>query len=483
MTSFEIKVRLFLWPAFLLAVSFFLYMFVVPTGRIVYKYDLNGKNTFIGKIAPSDRLLSDGKTIVGDPVYITLYTPRSFDKAIMTLKYKTLNNSNLAPVVEAGVLVDGQSWRYDLLPVENKLLDKISLSWNEIREGDIVLFQRGSSATSTKKYSTISGFLDDLPDLEEIALYNYDLKREYFIEDYVGASKTKEINIPIRSSYQFYTYIKDEDADFDFYFVDLNRNKDNDDIDILFYCDDEIIDSRHVDDDGVLGDSGEESVVRNIRLKTPSLPEGVYKIEVRVNDDIVTKKIITEQSKIAFINNIWLADGGDNDIELYTNSKVLNVKTINPDSLQTIEFRGRTFELEETYKQFSVEYASTSRKIKLEKDDLIIAGLGVFGFSEEELVDPRFKKIDSNIDIDGDGINYILANYKSPGYDGEWKIVDLEFDLSKAYRENKKYNFIISLPGLKAEDMIGRLEIDEIDFSLNGTGLLKYIKRYYNDKI
>jgi len=477
MTNPVIKLRIFLWSILGFAVFFVLFMAVIPGGKITYSHDFEGADSFIGRLTPIERVKSDGKTIIADPVYFSLYTPRAFNAAKMILKYKRIDDTNSSPLVEAGVLVDGRSWRYDLVPVDNRIIDQISLVWKTVREGDIVLLQREDISTSTKKYSSIKEFLEDLPSLDSVALYNYDLKTDYILDNYLKQDELQENFHSIRSSYEFYTYIKDEDLDFKFTFFDLNKNKDKDAIDILVYYQDEVIDSKHLDDDGNFTDNGEMGKTRDLVLKIPGLPEGVYKIAMKGNDDIVTKNILTKQQKIAFINNLWLADEGGGNTTLYTNSKILNVKTSNPASLQKIYFRGEELDLNETYKQFSVKSASTSRKIELQKDGVVLAGSGVFSFNDDNLVDPGIKKVDANIDINKAGINYILADYKSPSVDGEWNVVELEFDLSRAYREENKYNFIISIPGMLAEEKNNGIEIGEIAFDLTGTSLFKYLKR------
>lgn len=473
-----IKLRIFLWSLLVLAVFLILYMFVVPSGKITYVSDLKSKNSFIGDLSPKNRVIPDLGTMIGDPVYFSLYTPRKFNTARLTLKYKKIGDFNNLPIIESGVLVDGQTWRYNLAPVENQTIDMLDLAWSTIRENNTILLQREDSSTSTKKYARVEEFLEDLPNPGEIGLYNYDLKTDYVLENYSKSEEENDNFHPIRGSYEFYTYIKDEELDFKFSFFDLNKNKDEDSVDIHLYYSDEIIDSKHLGDDGNTNDNGKRSDIFEENIKIPGLPEGVYKIEIKTNDDIVTQKITTKQQKIAFINNLWLTDRGDKKFSLFTDSKILNVKTTNPDSLQKINFKGEILDLNETYKQFSIKSASTSDEIYLEKDGVIIAGSGVFGFNAESLVNPKFKKIDSNININDEGINYVLADYQKPIEDGDWRVATIDFDLSQAYREDGKYNFVISVPGLLAEEKSDRgIEIDEVRFDLTGTSLLEFIKR------
>ena len=473
-----IKLRIFLGLVLAVVVAWLLYMVVVPGGKITYTYDfkeknyrLSGANKFIGKLMPEERVepISGGEQkIIGDPVYFSLRLPRKFNKAKLTLEYK---NESERPLLEAGVLMDKIIWRYQLQPIENKIIDKLALVWSMIEEEEIMLLQR------EKKYEAIENFLANLPPAEEIAIYKYDLKRGYLIKDYEAGKVRQEINYSLCGPYQFYTYIKNEDLDFTFTLFDLNQNKDRDAIDINLYYDDKLIASRHLDDDGIKTDNGETGEARNLDFKEAGLPEGVYKIELRANDDIVTKKIITGQSKIAFLNKIWLADENDKDISLYTDSQIINAQTINPASLQTIKAGDKELEISSTYRQFSQLLENKGSEIKIARGDIILAGNGVFSFNPENLLDPNFKKVDESFSARAEGINYILASYRIPEEKDGWKVAQAEFDLNNAYREWNKNSFIISIPGLKADDEINdNIQIRGIKIELEGKTLLEKLK-------
>ncbi|MCK4554646.1 hypothetical protein KAU19_06855 [Candidatus Parcubacteria bacterium] len=518
-----IKLRIFLWLVLVGVVGWLLYMAVVPSGKISYTYDFTKDSYFIKKLTPEERvkpIVGGKQTIIGDPVYFALRTPRRFNKARLTLKYRHNKDtecpighsvSGCIPVIEAGILVDKTIWRYNLQPIENRIIDELAMAWNVINENGIMLLQR------EKKYNSINDFLNNISvkisenQWSEIALYNYNLKQEFLLADYAPINNAAETNIEgeipesslqylsLRGPYQFYTYIKSEDFDFIFSFYDLNKNQDSDPIDLHLYYDNQLIDSKHLDDDGITDDSGALADERSVEFHLANLPEGVYKIELRVNDDIITKSITTKQQKMAFINKLWLADGGNNDINLYTDSKLINAQTVNPGSLQTIKIISSApsaaaalgaINIDQTYKQFSATVSSSTTKLTLEKDDMILSGSGVFSFSRDSLINPNFKKVDSYLDIDNNGINYVLAKYDLPmeenatpnlpkGNSGGqgWKIAFAEFDLTKAYREDNKYSFLISIPGLRADDdMDDWIEIDEISIDLEGVGFLNKIK-------
>ncbi|PIR13389.1 hypothetical protein COV49_02375 [Candidatus Falkowbacteria bacterium CG11_big_fil_rev_8_21_14_0_20_39_10] len=482
MNKFIVKLRIFLWLVLTVVVGSSFWLGIVPSGKIVYISDFEKENEFVQKLTPEERVKpaeNGTQKIIGNPVYFSLRTPRKFEKAKLTLKYKNSQNISL---LEAGVLVDKQIWRYDLKPIENKVIDDLSMVWDVIRERDTVLLQR------EKKFNSLGDFLNNLPARDEIALYNYSLDKEFILSDY---KKEKELNskalelssFSLRGNYQFYTYIKDENLSFNFTFQDLNQNQDADQVDINVYYQNQLIDSRHLDDDGITVDFRGASQARALDLNLASLPEGVYKIEVRAGDDIVSQEIKTSQTKVAFINKIWLLAAGKENFSVFTDSNLVGAQTINPASRQTLKINGEDLEISETYKMFSQKTGMALAEIKLQKDGIILSGDGVFSFSEGSLINPDFKKVTPDLDIDRAQINYILADYRGPSQDGEWKVATAEFDIANAYREFSKNSFIISVPALSAEDDIDDyIKIDEIKVELEGKSLWEKLREVISNK-
>lgn len=123
MGKWVIKLRIFLWSTLILVVAWLLYMGVVPFGKISYVYDFTKENYFIRKLAPESRVLpvkNGSQIIIEDPIYFIARTSRTFDKAVVTLKYKSKTD---LPLVQLGVLMDKSAWNYELKPIENKTLD------------------------------------------------------------------------------------------------------------------------------------------------------------------------------------------------------------------------------------------------------------------------------------------------------------------------------------------------------------------------
>ncbi|MCK4539662.1 hypothetical protein KAU09_00735 [Candidatus Parcubacteria bacterium] len=479
-----IKFRIILFLLLFMSVCFFFHKAIVPSGKIVYVNNFEKENYFLGKLSPGERVAMGDKKIeniiIANPVYFNLYTPRAFDKAVLKYRYKNICK---IPLIETGALVDKNAWRYDLKPVENRLIDQLSLVWNEIREGDEILLVRpetlgGEAGTS---YSNIKDFISNPPSFNQVAAYNYNLNLNYFLEDYHPSEFATQDIPALRGAYQFFVYLKNENLDLNFIFYDLNKNKDSDDFDIRLYFNNELIDFKHIEDDGNISDNGEFSRENNFHVYLANLPEGAYKIEVKANNDIITKTIKSAHKKMAFIHKLELFNSGNQDIKLYTDSNLIQATTIFPESLQTVKINENNLDINETYKQFEISTGNqgTSSEILLQKDGLILSGDGVFAFNPFSLINPKIKKADYNLDVNKAGINYIIAKYKTPQKIGEWSMAEVEIDLAQAYRENNKNSFIISAPALKQKDK-KKLYFDLIEIELNGRSLRDKINNLWN---
>ncbi|MEA3449486.1 MAG: hypothetical protein U9Q85_00670 [Patescibacteria group bacterium] len=467
----NIKIRILLFSILLIIIFCLLYLSVVPFGNIAYTQNFRADNYFISKISPAERVISEsgGIKIIGDPVYFNLCTSRNFDKATITYKFKT--NIDKA-IIESGPLVDKTIWQYKLKPIYNSIIDNLFLNGHVLEQEGNLFWQK------EKKYSSLEDFLVSKPNLDELAFYHYDWPHDFILPDYATSSAKQVINYPLRGAYQFYTYIKDELLDFSFDFSDLNQNSDKDKIELFLLYDNEVINSRLLDD--IKTQENKEVEGRGqVNFKIFSLPEGLYKIELRANNDIVTKSIETRQNKLSFINKVELLRDDNTDIKIYTNSNQIQATTIYPDRLQTIKTANGDFEIKTTYQQhqFDVLASNASSSISeliLEKDGLKISGNGVFAFAEQALLNPTLKKLDRNLDINS--INYLLAEYKNAEQTGNWKMVSQNFDLTQVYCEDNTYQFIISIPGLRADAGVDDyVEIKKIKVELSGKSLLEKI--------
>ena len=136
-----LKIRVILWSVLFLVVIFFLYKGLVPTGRLSFYHNFIDRGVYVDKLDPQDRfIIKNGEVgITGNPIYFNLRTVRDFKKLDFTLIYKNKD----FPLVEAGILMDGKNWNYQLKPLENKIIDQLInySDWNIIRDNNITVGQ------------------------------------------------------------------------------------------------------------------------------------------------------------------------------------------------------------------------------------------------------------------------------------------------------------------------------------------------------
>ncbi|MEI6597332.1 MAG: hypothetical protein WCL13_03980 [bacterium] len=465
----RIYIRIIFWLILAMIIGWFGYMKIVPSGNISYNYDFSRPSYFIGKLSPAERVKINkiDAEIKGGPVYFSLKTPRRFERAKVTIKFK---NTTDFPIMEIGLLNNKDSWSYDLKPMQNKIIDQLSLVW------PVALGENGARLIEReKKYNTVEQFLGNLPPRSEIALYSYNIKNNFLLADYETGQKNNLIDYKFRGAYQFYTYLKQEELDYVFNFIDLNINEVDDPVEIKVYSNGDQIYSTYVNDNQA-NDSERQAVI-----KIADLPGGVYRFSIIANDDIITKNIVSKQSRFVLINKIWLAQDNKEIPTLFTNSRLINAQTVNPGSLGKIKIGDNFLDIKDTYKQFSLKTLNQPVKIELPKDDIIISGDGVFSFSENGLFDPSFRSADGNLAVNEGKINYILTDYQAPTNLNDWRTAVLEFDLAKAYQENGKYQFLISVPSFKAEESTnGEIIVKEIKIDLSGTSLWQKFNKYLN---
>ncbi len=482
--QFLFKFRLFLGLILFILVLAFLYLKIVPFGSIAYSRDYtsqfrSGKG-FIYGFTPAERVdlkSGEGPRVIGDPVYFSLFTPRTFDKAKVTIVYR--DNLGLdTPLIEAGVLADNIVWRYELRPIDNKTLDYLMLRWHKSEDNGYLFLQKNQNYSSPFDLERdlakgqIKGCQNGLENC--LAVYNFSPNYDYQIANYQPAIPLV-LDKPLRGAHQFYIYLKNEPLRLDFFLVDLNQDLKAAPIEIILSSGSKVIATESLADPNLKPRSG-ETEEKIVTLTEKNLPAGIYKVEVKITNDMVIKKIVSSVDRLAFINKIWPVSN-TGPLTLYTDSNYLQVKALTPASLQTLSFAGQDFKVGVAYEQFDFKTDSKikDKEIKLKKDDLILENNGVFAWSPASLFNPTLPKVDRFFSVNTSA-SYIIADYKKPSEEEGVKTATAEFNLKGAYREKGKYSFLISVPGLKTEDEADDyLEIYKIKIELEGRTLWQKI--------
>ncbi len=494
--SFFTAFRFLIWSALAGVIFFLVWQKIVPTGKISFVQDFKRDNYFLGKLAPGERIAateSGTAKMTGNPAYFSLKPPRGFEKAKITLKYRIKNGCSEAgqetieseekincdnggnltlPIVEAGILTD-QFWHYALKPLRNIILDELIKDWSSVEDKGAILLQR------EKKYSRLDEFLAKPPTTAEIAVYNYDFTPWFTMPGYAAEKKIASLPAKLQGKYEFFIYLKNDDLNLSFNFLDLNKNINPDPVKIVITGNGRTVASEELPDDGNTSDNGATGQPGPISFRIPRLAEGAYKVEVLAGDDIITESLRTAQRKIAFARLIHIYSANF-PLKLTTDSAGIALQTNNPASLSRVPAGKEIIDVSETYRQFEKCLNNKITEITLSKSDTLISGDGMFAFSFEALFNPGVKKITPCFNPNQSGVNYILAGYSEPASSDGWTFASADFELTNAYREKGKYSFMISVPGLKAEDGIDDgLEIAEIRVELEGKSLWKKLREIY----
>jgi hypothetical protein len=479
---FLFKFRLFLAAILLALLLAVLYCKIVPFGNISYSHrwpgGLRSGKGFIYDFKPAERLSIDSSGVLkisADPVYFSLFTPRAFDKAKVTVRYRDQLSSS-TPIMEIGLLRDKVSGRYDLKPLQNRILDGLSASWPALAvEGGRLLMFPGYGYSDSRSFwkDLESGRLAGCQEGPAacLALYNYRLDKTVPMISNVPAT-TLTIDQPLRGAHDFFVYLPAGPWRFDFDLVDLNQDKEADPVRLRLYSGRDIIAERDASDPNPHPTSG-ETETKSLSLSGLSSGPGIYKMSVDISDDMVIARIVSPSDKLSFINKLWPVSGRGG-LSVFTDVAYLKAKTLNPASLGQLYFGGRSFTIDKAYQAFTFPSGGGVQNIKLKSDDIVLEGNGVFALSRGGLIDPGFAKIDEYFSPSGP-IRYILTDYESPRIEEGDKIAEAEFDLIGAPRSEGRYTFLLSLPGLSGEASSSYVEIKEIRVDLSGKNLWQKI--------
>ena len=488
------KLRCFWILAIFLILSLTFWFKIVPSGNIIYSKNYNqiwqsGKG-FIYNFTPKDRV--DEKSsryprIIGDPVYFSVFTPRSFSQAKVTVAYES-NLREETPIIEVGVLSDPVVWRYNLQPIENKIIEKLNENWFKIIDKNVTLWQKELN------YQNVSQFLKDLENNQLlacqnnirdcVATYNYQLDVNLLVNQQIGTLAKKDdilqtVNpVAVRGPHTLLLYLQESDSlQIKISLKSFNPSNPIKQAQVLLFDNQTLIaesDWLRVEN---FSSNFLESEIINLNLNKSELEAGIYKLEIKVNNDAIIETIESSADAHVFVNKVWPISSQDR-ITLFTDSSYLQVKAMSPAGLHDFYFNEEVVSIDKIYQQQEVRLLEVFNinKIELERDNIVLENNGVFSFFENQLFNPFLKRVDRFFSRDSE-LKYILASYESPVLQtGGIRQAVAEFSLFGAYREKGKYNFMISIPGLRAEDdNDDYLIIKEIKIEMQGRSLWEKI--------
>lgn len=108
-------VKAVIYSAMAVILIFLFWQKIVPAGEIEYKYNFSDNPKFIFGFYPEGRVVYNYETqsVINEPVYLDVYSPRKFNRAAVDLRYKNLNNSS----AQFGVKLADAEWAFYFIPL------------------------------------------------------------------------------------------------------------------------------------------------------------------------------------------------------------------------------------------------------------------------------------------------------------------------------------------------------------------------------
>ncbi|MBI5794317.1 hypothetical protein HZA87_04545 [Candidatus Uhrbacteria bacterium] len=423
---------------------------LVPSGVFSVGHVVGEPSPFIDELQPGTRVLppKDGvQAVIGDPAFFFVHPHRDFERIVLDVWFQ--NDS--VPIVELGALSAVNPESYTLLPLHNRLIDEST--WDRLDEDGVVLLQR------EKTYGSLAEFFADPPSRDSVATYRTTFDVPYRLAGYHPTSATVAIDVSLRGRHEFKTYIKDETLHFTFNYMDMNRDDGADVVRATVFNEAlQPVAEARADDDNDTSDDAVATGMKSLDLEAFGLPEGVYKVVVDTTRDIFFRRIETSQQKIVFSGSVFVGDeigyhARAQGAVLYTPSNRLRLQTRHGEGVQTVTSGSTALAIMEPYEWYVLALTGEDLKqVEVPIGDVEIVTDGKIAFSPSQYFNPDPVTLTAFTDLDGSGVDYVLAQYQSPRKEGEWLVAQVAFDTKGIWTQDGTWKFIFSTPGIEELD-------------------------------
>jgi hypothetical protein len=418
-------------------------LFIVYMNYPLYGLNYVLRDNQIPPLTPKDRVVFTnilGLTVQRQTADIVYFSTPSlgYDRASVEIEF--INPSDRQSLFMG--YKDRDDWHYFTKPLDLPLIN--NLGWIQINTIPPLLFSRNKY-----NYKDFQSFLDK-PPAEAVGIYQSNGDFEIgWLPDYKKSSKWTTINTPLRGSHSFYVFLENEPFSLQVKKRDLNWYEGPDTMKVSVYKQGMLMSESTGPDDGISAASRIEGKTQTVVVQdNGSTPDnGVYRVDIKTNDDTVIDSITTTLSKIVWIPPIFPLS----PTTLYTDAKDLTFKTLHTPSIVPILLNGQPIFIPAVNETIPATASANYNVIDLPQGDVIVAGMGFFSLSKDQYFTPFiFKRVDIKTESDLEKINYLITDYLQPhkGNSG-YKVSKLEFDLSNSIHTNDTLNWIIQAPGLK----------------------------------
>jgi len=476
----------------LIFIEFIFYSNFIANHDFNYVYDIGyEEENYLSPIARISEQLSDSsnlnlnyRSLTDQLVYFDVPISMYADNVNITIKFKDNFPENTKFSLGAK---DQEEWHYQYNLLYNPTIEKLMEKYPYQTKNGLVLIKINRNIPNY----VIDDFLKDPLPLVKLATDRDIIISEFKILNYQPSEFI--INTALRKSPTFYIYSKG-DFEAKIWKRDLNWYDNEDILNISLYdLDDNLIANEIIEDDGEEDKESnkDDEDEQKGNLFVSNLKEGVYKLELENNDDMLITKIKLNQNKIVLYKKVFLAQNDIyfNDFEeksyLYFKTPKdikLIVQTWHDEGIQTIYVNKGILKIRKKIEEYHLDILASNDFYELvsKKNDIKIKGPEFFAFSEESWFNPfegKNIKYKNDIDYLENNADFVLVKYTPTKYQGnDWRIATTSFNLKDLYIKDGKLSMTFNAPHLNAkknETNQMYIPIDWINITVHKPGLLK----------
>lgn len=445
----------------IIIIGWIFFLYFAPNGEYNYSYYFDNKPTLISEFSPSGRALEREQNsangefyqrIIIDPVYFSIDLPSPYPQADVTIEYQNPSQN----IIQLGLRLDDDedAWNYSYQPLENKFID--ATSWPVIENDQYQLFQEDP------KYETVENFLAYPPTDSRVGTFLSSFEFPFIDPYYVTSPTGTTIDTPLRGRHELYTYIKDETLDLAVTYQDINYGAGPDPLKINVYHAGVNSFSQEWADDGEEGITGVTNGENTAHIILPELVEGVYRIVLEANDDVMITNIDSAQHKLVFKGRLHLAGSPEyvgtipniniNPTNVISDAQYISLNAKHQYGLGTYEFYDRPVVIpkENIAYIWRNPISNYHHSFIVPQNDVELTTTGIMSLSEAAWFDPLFGFEPLSQYSQLSNLDYVITGkYDYPERIRNWTIATATFDLTEAYRDDPTHlDFILSAAGL-----------------------------------
>ncbi|MFH1801928.1 MAG: hypothetical protein ABH864_00585 [archaeon] len=295
-----------------------------------------------------------------------------------------------------------------------------------------------------------------------------------------------EIEMSLRGAHTFYLYASDY-LDIEVEKRDINWYEGSDELIMVLYdLDGNVVELSQVGDDGVVEDSKVMGHKQRGEIVAAGLSEGVYKLEIKDFDGLITK--ITANTNKIVAEKVFLADSSIYGVDTkqsklyfdYRKDVTMRLITYHEAGLQRILFtkdgvvQPFNFNIED--EPVFKDLTPGSYAVTFPKNDLVVESPEYFAFTPEGYFRPWKQKVVSVNSPEWimDSVDYLITDYVVPQREGDWIIVETEFDINEDglwVNDQGMLSMVFNVPHLATEGSNYTIPIDWIDVTVYKPGI------------